>query len=69
MLSEEWRHLVRKFVVYDIPPDMAACFDCDVTRCPNAIFETCQRRLEQARPAESVRAAEAPVASSTMSSR
>ena len=26
MRSEKWRYLVRKFVVYDIPPDMAACF-------------------------------------------
>jgi hypothetical protein len=69
MLSEEWRYLVRKFVVYDIPPDMAACFDCDVMRCPNVTFETCQRRLEQARSAEIGHAAEASVASSTMRCR
>ena len=34
MLSEKWRYLVRKFVVYDIPPDMAACFDCNVSSVP-----------------------------------
>ena len=66
MLSEKWRYLVRKFVVYDIPPDMAACFDCNVTRCPNATFETCLRRLEQARSAEFAHAREASVGS-TMS--
>jgi hypothetical protein len=56
MLSEEWRYLVRKSVVYDIPPDMAACFDCDVMRCPNVKFEACQTRLERARSTEIVRA-------------
>ena len=34
MLSEKWRYLVRKFVVYDIPPDMAACFDCNANSVP-----------------------------------
>jgi hypothetical protein len=64
MLSEEWRHLARKFIVYDIPPDMTACFDCDVVRCPSDTFETCERRLESVR-AKAVHAGQTSVASPT----
>jgi hypothetical protein len=66
MLSEEWRHLARRFIVYDIPPDMTACFDCDVVRCPSDTFETCERRLESARPTKAVRAEQPSLASPTM---
>jgi hypothetical protein len=45
MLNERWRALVRKYVVYDVPDEMAACFDCHVSHCSNGEYETCPRRL------------------------
>jgi hypothetical protein len=48
MRSETWRMLIRRFIAHDIPDDMAACFECDVTWCPNERFETCTRRLMRA---------------------
>jgi hypothetical protein len=48
MLSEQWRMLARKYIVYDIPLEMAACFDCGAARCPNAMYQTCLARLARA---------------------
>jgi hypothetical protein len=45
MFSEAWRTLVRKYVVYDIPEEMAACFDCHTARCSNEKYEICPMRL------------------------
>jgi len=45
MFSETWRTLVRKYIVYDVPEEMAACFDCHVARCSNERFEICPTRL------------------------
>ena len=45
MLNERWRTLARKYVVYDVPDEMAACFDCHVSHCSNSEYETCPRRL------------------------
>jgi hypothetical protein len=45
MLNERWRALVRKYVVYDVPDEMAACFDCHVSHCSNDEYEMCPRRL------------------------
>jgi hypothetical protein len=45
MLSEGWRALVRKYIVYDVPDEMAACFDCNAVQCPNEKYETCPNRL------------------------
>jgi hypothetical protein len=41
VLSEVWRALARKYIVHGIPDEMAACFDCDVVRCPNDKYEAC----------------------------
>ena len=48
MLREIWRSFVRKHIVDDVPDEMAACFDCDVARCPDDKYETCPNRLAQA---------------------
>ena len=45
MLTETWRTLVRKYVVYDIPDEMAACFDCEATICPEEKYRACPIRL------------------------
>jgi hypothetical protein len=45
MFSEAWRTLVRKYIVYDVPHEMAACFDCHTARCSNDQYETCPTRL------------------------
>ena len=45
MLSEVWRALARKYLVYDVPDEMVACFDCDVVQCPNDKYETCPSRV------------------------
>jgi hypothetical protein len=45
MLTETWRTLVRKYIVYDVPDEMAACFDCDVAFCPDEKYRTCAYRL------------------------
>ena len=45
MLSEAWRTLARRYIVYDFPDEMAACFHCDVVQCPNEKYETCPSRL------------------------
>ena len=45
MFSEAWRTLVRKYIVYDVPDEMAACFDCHAARCPDDKYETCPTRL------------------------
>jgi len=58
MLSAEWRTLVRKYIVYDIPDEMAACFDCDAARCPNERYETCPARLADVASAQASRARE-----------
>jgi hypothetical protein len=48
MLSEVWRALARRYIVYDIPDEMAACFDCDVVRCTSDKYENCPNRLAEA---------------------
>jgi hypothetical protein len=48
MPSEVWRALVRKYIVYDVPDEMAACFDCHVVHCSNSKYETCSERLANA---------------------
>jgi hypothetical protein len=58
MQNDAWRKLLRRFIAYDVPDDMAACFDCDEARCPDERFATCGERLarataEKARPDES----------------
>ena len=58
MLSEVWRALVRKYMVYDIPDEMAACFDCDAVQCPNEKYETCPNRLAHAAALKAARAAD-----------
>jgi hypothetical protein len=45
MFSEVWRTLVRKYIVYDVPDEMAACFDCNAVHCSNDKYETCPERL------------------------
>ena len=45
MLNQTWRTLVRKYVVYDIPDEMAACFDCDKVNCADDNYRTCPYRL------------------------
>ncbi len=45
MLTETWRALVRRYVVYDIPDEMTACFDCNAAICPDEKYRTCPRRL------------------------
>jgi hypothetical protein len=58
MLSEGWRALVRKYLVYDVPDEMAACFDCDAVQCPNEKYETCPNRLAHATALKAARAAD-----------
>ena len=45
MLTQTWRTLARKYVVYDIPDEMAACFDCDAATCSDDKYRTCPYRL------------------------
>jgi hypothetical protein len=45
MLTETWRALARRYVVYDIPDEMAACFDCNAAICPDDKYRTCPYRL------------------------
>ena len=56
MLSEGWRALVRKYIVYDVPDEMAACFDCNAVQCPNEKYETCPNRLAHATSLKAARA-------------
>ena len=58
MLSEGWRALVRKYIVYDVPDEMAACFDCNAVQCPNEKYETCPNRLVHAAASKAARAAD-----------
>ena len=58
MLSEVWRTLARKYIVYDVPDEMAACFDCDAVQCPNEKYETCPNRLAHAAALKAARAAD-----------
>ena len=58
MLSEGWRALVRKYIVYDVPDEMAACFDCNAVQCPNEKYETCPNRLAHATALKAARAAD-----------
>jgi hypothetical protein len=53
MFSEAWRTLVRKYIVYDVPDEMAACFDCHTARCPNDKYESCPTRLAAMQAVES----------------
>ena len=58
MHNEVWRALARKYIVYDIPDEMAACFDCSVVRCSNEQYESCPNRLAEAaalRPARTAK--------------
>lgn len=48
MLGEVWRALVRKYIVYDVPEEMAACFDCNVVQCTNDRYESRCYRLTYA---------------------
>ena len=43
MQNDAWRKLLRRFIAYDVPDDMAACFDCDEARCPDEQFATIGR--------------------------
>ena len=52
MLSQEWRTLARRYIVHDIPDEIAACFDCDLMACRNARYETCAVRLTRAAAAD-----------------
>jgi len=47
MLGEAWRTLLKKHIVYDIPDEMAACFDCHIVRCPDEKYSCCPLRLAQ----------------------
>lgn len=58
MLSEVWRALIRKYIVYDVPDEMAACFDCDAVQCPNEKYEACPNRLAHAAALKAARAAD-----------
>ena len=60
MLGEAWRTLLRKHIVYDIPDEMAACFDCDTRRCPDEKYFTCPVRLALVAASSAARAAEVP---------
>jgi hypothetical protein len=51
MLGEAWRTLLKKHIAYDIPDEMAACFDCDTVRCPDAKYSACPVRLAQVQAA------------------
>jgi hypothetical protein len=59
--SEVWRTLVRKYIVYDVPDEMAACIDCRVVRCSNDNYETCANRLAHAAALRAARTAESVV--------
>jgi hypothetical protein len=48
ILGETWRLLARKYIAYDVPDEMAACFNCGVVRCPDSRYETCPYRLARA---------------------
>ena len=45
-------------MVYDVPDEMAACFDCDAIQCPNEKYETCPNRLAHATVLKAARAAD-----------
>jgi len=62
MLSAEWRTLARKYIVYDIPDEMAACFDCGTVQCPEGMYETCLVRLARAAAAQTSRMPEGNLA-------
>jgi len=55
MLSAEWRTLARKYIAYDIPTEMAACFDCGAVRCLGDVYEACPVRLARATAAQTAR--------------
>jgi hypothetical protein len=48
MSGEVWRALARKYIVYDVPYEMAACFDCRAVRCSDGQYESCPNRLAEA---------------------
>ena len=62
MLSEVWRALARKYIVYDVPDEMAACFDCNVAQCTNDRYETCCYRLTYAAALRAARTSETSAA-------
>lgn len=47
MVGELWRNLARKYIVGDVPDEMAACFDCNALQCNDDKYETCPNRLAQ----------------------
>jgi hypothetical protein len=48
MVGELWRSLARRYIVNDVPNEMAACFDCNVVHCNHGEYEACPHRLAQA---------------------
>jgi hypothetical protein len=55
MLSKFWGYLTRKYIVCDVPDEMAACLDCNVVQCSHGEYETCPDRLTQAAALRSAR--------------
>jgi hypothetical protein len=58
MSSEASRALVTKYVVFDVPDEMTACFDCDAVRCTDDKYETCPERLFSAATLTTTRTSE-----------
>jgi hypothetical protein len=48
MLTERRRALVRRYMKYDLPDEMAACFDCDMEPCQYDRYANCARRIAHA---------------------
>jgi len=48
MQNDIWRGLVRKYALYDVPDELAACRDCSTVGCSHERYDGCRRRLETA---------------------
>jgi hypothetical protein len=61
ILDETWRALAKRYIVYDVPDEMAACFDCDVVQCPHDRYEFCPNRLALVAALKTARTSRNPV--------
>jgi hypothetical protein len=66
MLSEMWRALARKHIVYDLPDEMAACFDCNVVQCAGEKYAACPYRLARFAALRAARTGETLATTRTM---
>ncbi len=46
-MTSKLNRFVHKFIVSEVPDEMAACLDCNVAQCPDGRYDSCPNRLAQ----------------------